>query len=87
MGDNDICIGHLPHTEAEVIAEEVSASDVDDALLITVMMQMQPFRIYLLDELSSLWAAYTLIVHIIVLYERVHGKEEHATPINTIPLK
>ena len=84
MGDDDICIGHLPHTEAEVIAEEVSASDVDDALLITVMMQMQPFRIYLF---SSLCAAYTLIVHIIVLYERVYRKEEHATPINTIPLK
>ena len=33
-------------------------------------------------------AAFTLTVHINALYnERVHGKEEHATSINTIPLK
>ena len=36
---------------------------------------------------SSLWAAFTLTVHINTLYnERVHGKEEHATSINTITL-
>ena len=36
----------------------------------------------LLDSFSSLWAAFTLTVHIIInaLYnERVNGKEEHAT--------
>ena len=32
------------------------------------------------DSFSSLWAAFTLTVHINALYnERVHGKEEHAT--------
>ena len=32
------------------------------------------------DAFSSLWAAFTLTVHINTLYnERVHGKEEHAT--------
>ena len=37
---------------------------------------------------SSLWPAFTLIVHIHPLYpESVHGREEHATWINTIPLK
>ena len=40
------------------------------------------------DSFSSLWAAFTLTVHINALYnERVHGKEEHATSINMIPLK
>ena len=32
------------------------------------------------DSFSSLWAAFTLTVHINALYnERVHGREEHAT--------
>ena len=32
------------------------------------------------DSFSSLWAAFTLTVHINALYnESVHGKEEHAT--------
>ena len=32
------------------------------------------------DSFSSLWAAFTLTVHINALCnERVHGKEEHAT--------
>ena len=32
------------------------------------------------DSFSSLWAAFTMTVHINSLYnERVHGKEEHAT--------
>ena len=40
------------------------------------------------DSFSSLSAAFTLTVHIHALYnERVHEKEEHATSINTIPLK
>ena len=40
------------------------------------------------DSFSSLLAAFTLTVHINALYnERVHGKEEHATSINTFPLK
>ena len=45
---------------------------------------------HLSDSFSSLSAAFTLTVHINALYnERVglHGKEEHATSINTIPLK
>ena len=34
------------------------------------------------------WAAFTMNGHINALYnERVHGKEEHATRINTIQLK
>ena len=41
MGDNDLCIDHLQHTEAEVIAEQMGSSEEDSALLITVMMQMQ----------------------------------------------
>ena len=40
------------------------------------------------DSFSSLWAAFTLTVHINALYnESKHGKEEHATWINMIPLK
>ena len=32
------------------------------------------------DPFSSLWAAFTLTVHINALYnESIHGKEEHAT--------
>ena len=54
VGDNAMCIDHIQHTEAEVIVEEVSASEVDDALLITVMMQMQPFRNYLLDDIGDI---------------------------------
>ena len=46
VGDNDICIDHLQHTEAEVIVEEMGAFEEDGAVLITVMMQMQPFRNY-----------------------------------------
>ena len=42
-----------------------------------------------LNSFSSLWAAFTLTVHINTFNESVHGKEEHvhATWINTIPLK
>ena len=40
------------------------------------------------DSFSSIWAAFTLTVHINALCnERVHGNEEHATLINTIPSK
>ena len=49
VGDNDLCIGHIEHTEAEVIVEEMGAFNEDGAL-ITVMMQMQPFRNYLLER-------------------------------------
>ena len=32
------------------------------------------------DSFSSLWAAFTLTVHINALYnESIHGKEEHST--------
>ena len=47
----DLCIDHLQHTEAEVIVEQMGSFEEDGALLITVMMQMQPFRNYLLDRL------------------------------------
>ena len=50
LGDTDVCIDHLHHTEAEVIVEEMGAFDEDGALLITVMMQMQHFRNYLLER-------------------------------------
>ena len=41
-----------------------------------------------LASFSSLWPAFTLTVHINALYnESVHGREEHATWINSIPLK
>ena len=41
-----------------------------------------------LASFSSLWLAVTLTVHIIALYnESVHGREEHATWINSIALK
>ena len=37
-------------------------------------------RAWQLDSFSSLWAAFTLTVHINALYnESIHGKEEHAT--------
>ena len=42
--DIDVCIDHLQHTEAEVIVEDMGGIEVDGALPITVMMQMQPFR-------------------------------------------
>ena len=38
VGDNDICIDHLQHTEAEVIVEHMGSFEGDGALLITVMM-------------------------------------------------
>ena len=44
MGDTDFCIDHLQHTEAEVIVEDMGGFEEDGALLITVMMQIQPFR-------------------------------------------
>ena len=47
VDDNDLCIDHLQHTEAEVIVEEM---EEDGALLITVTMQMQSFRNYLLER-------------------------------------
>ena len=50
VGDNDLCIDHLQHTEAEVIVEQMGSFEEDGALLITVMMQMQPFRNYLLER-------------------------------------
>ena len=43
VGDTDFCIDHLQHTEADVIVEEMGAFEKDGALLITVMMPMQPF--------------------------------------------
>ena len=42
--DIDFCIDHLQHTEADVIVEYMGGFEEDGALLITVMMQMQPFR-------------------------------------------
>ena len=50
MGDTDICIDHLQHTEAEDNVEELGAFDEDGALLITVVMQMQPFRKIFLER-------------------------------------
>ena len=50
MGDNELCIDHLQHTEAEVIVEQMGSFEEDGALLITVMIQMQPFRNYLLER-------------------------------------
>ena len=47
MDDNDLCIDHLQHTEAEVIVEQMGSFEEDGALLITVTMQMQSFRNYL----------------------------------------
>ena len=39
MGDNDLCIDHLQHTEAEVIVEQMGSFEEDGALLIKVMMK------------------------------------------------
>ena len=50
VDDNDLCIDHLQHTEAEVIVEQMGSFDEDGALLITVTMQMQSFRNYLLEH-------------------------------------
>ena len=50
VGEIDLCIDHLQHTEAEVIVEQMGSFDEDGALLIAVMMQMQPFRKYLLER-------------------------------------
>ena len=50
VGDNDLCIDHLQHKEAEVIVEQMGSFEEDGALLITVLMQMQPFRNYLLER-------------------------------------
>ena len=50
VGDNDLCIDHLQHTEAEVSIEQMGSFEEDGALLITVMKQMQPFRNYLLER-------------------------------------
>ncbi len=50
MGDNDLCIDPLQHTEAEVIVEQMGSFEEDGALLMTVMMQLQPFRNYLLER-------------------------------------
>ena len=47
VGDNDLCIDHIQLTETEVIVEQMGSFEEDGALLITVMMQMQPFRNYL----------------------------------------
>ena len=40
MGDNNICIDHLQHTEADDIVEEMGVFEEDGALFITVMIQM-----------------------------------------------
>ena len=53
VGDNDICIDHLQHTEADVIVEGMGDFEEHGALLITVMMQMQPFRNYLLERTAD----------------------------------
>ena len=50
VGDNDLWIDHLQHTEAEVIVEQMGSFEEDGALLITVMMQTQPFKNYLLER-------------------------------------
>ena len=50
VDDNDLCIDHLQHTEAEVIVEKMGSFEEDGALLITVTMQMQYFRNYLLER-------------------------------------
>ena len=50
----DICVDHLQHTESDVIVEEMGSSEENGALLITVMMQMQPFRNYLLERMHRL---------------------------------
>ena len=52
VGDNDLCIDHLQHPEAEVIVEQIGSFEEDGALLITVMKQMQPFRNYLLERIA-----------------------------------
>ena len=44
VGDTDLCIDHLQHTEAEDNVEEMGVFEEDGALLITVVMQMQSFR-------------------------------------------
>ena len=45
-------------------------------------------RSFYYPRFSLLWPAFTLTVHINALYnESVHEREEHATCINTIPLK
>ena len=44
VGDTDICIDHLQLTEAEDNVEEMDAFEEYGALLITVVMQMPPFR-------------------------------------------
>ena len=41
VGDNDLCIDRLQHTEAEVIAEQMGSFEEDGALLITVMIQTE----------------------------------------------
>ena len=50
VDDNDFCIDHLQHTEAEVIVEHMGSFEEDGALLITATMQMQSFRNYLLER-------------------------------------
>ena len=50
VDDNDLCLDHLQHTEADVIIEQIGPFEEDGALLITVMMQMQPFRNYILES-------------------------------------
>ena len=50
VGDNDLCIDHFQHTEADVIVEQMRSFEEDGALHIIVLMQMQPFRNYLLER-------------------------------------
>ena len=50
VGDNELCIDHLQHTEADVIVEQMGSFEEDGALFITVMMQMQPLMDYLLER-------------------------------------
>ena len=40
VGDTDLCIDHLQHTEADYTVEEMGVPEEDGALFITVMMQM-----------------------------------------------
>ena len=51
-GDTDLCIGHLQHAEAEDNVEEMDAFEEDVALLITVVMQMQPYRDDFLERIA-----------------------------------
>ena len=61
MGDDDLCIDYIQHTEVEDIVEDMGAFGEDGALLTTAMMQMQPFRNYLLERTA--WWSSVLFLH------------------------